>query len=80
MPLIINTALTCRGHGQSRGGVCCVVTGTGHTGSALCWVLRVRESRASVQFTLPIRQFVMCFKAFLNSVCGLAGWHHADDG
>lgn len=49
-----------------------MVTGTGTLAADLLGLMGSGD-RASVQFTLPIRQFVMCFKAFLNGICGLVG-------
>lgn len=49
-----------------------MVTGTGTLTEDLLGLMGSGD-RASVPFMLPIRQFVMCFKAFLNGICGLAG-------
>lgn len=49
-----------------------MVTGTGTLAADLLG-LTGSGDRASVQFMLAIRSFVMCFKAFLNGICGLAG-------
>lgn len=49
-----------------------MVTGTGTLAADLLGLMGSGD-KASVQFTLPIRQFVMCFKAFLNGICGLVG-------
>lgn len=50
---------------------CAVVTGTATLAVDLLGLTGLGDG-ASVQFMVPIRQFVMCFKAFLNGICGLA--------
>lgn len=48
-----------------------VVTGTGTLAADLLGLTWLGDG-ASVQFVVPIRQFVMCLKAFLNDICAPA--------